>query len=51
MIEQYVKGTTYPILYNAAIGHTSPIITVPLGARVLLDAATNTFSLQEGGVM
>lgn len=51
MIERYAEGTTYPILYNAPIGHTAPIITIPLGAPVLLDATTNTFSLQEGGVM
>jgi muramoyltetrapeptide carboxypeptidase len=51
MIERYTKGADYPILYNAAIGHTAPIITVPLGARALIDSAANTFAFEQKGVI
>ena len=50
IIEQYTKKYTYPILYNAAIGHTAPIMTVPLGVHVFLDSSANTFEIKESGV-
>jgi len=46
MIQYYTDGYDYPILYNANIGHTSPIITVPLGAEVLLDSSENRFFIK-----
>lgn len=49
-IEYYTKGHSYPVLYNANIGHTSPIITIPMGAITLLDSEKNEFSILESGV-
>ncbi len=50
MIERYTGKYSYPILYNAPIGHTAPIMTVPLGVRSFLESETNTFELKEKGV-
>lgn len=51
IIEQYTKGTNYPILYNVNIGHTSPIITIPMGVRVRLDSQIDKFEILESGVV
>lgn len=50
IIQRYTEGYDYPILYNANIGHTAPIITVPLGSKAILDSSQDTFSIQESGV-
>lgn len=43
---RYAKGTDYPILYNVDIGHTIPMITLPLGAKVLIDSKNGTFEIK-----
>jgi len=48
IIKGYTKGTKYPILYGVDIGHTSPMITIPMGAKVLLDSKLNKFVIQKG---
>lgn len=50
MIDEYTKDYSYPILYNANIGHVAPIITLPFGTSVLLDSDQNTFTINETGV-
>lgn len=50
MIRRYTEGTDYPILYNVAIGHTAPIITVPLGMQTILDSTLDSFVLEGVGV-
>jgi len=37
MILEVTKDYTFPILYGADFGHVLPTLTLPLGARVLLD--------------
>lgn len=44
------RGYNFPILYGADIGHTDPQITIPLGAKVLIDSENNSFELLEEGV-
>jgi len=51
MIIYYTKDYNYPILFNANIGHVSPIITVPLGAITYLDSEANVFRIEESGVV
>ena len=51
IIERYTKEYTYPVLYNVAIGHTAPIMTVPLGAHAFLNSNTDTFELRENTVL
>ncbi len=50
IILNYTKNYSYPILYNVNIGHTSPIITLPLGVRVKIDSRNNLFEILEPGV-
>ena len=50
IIDYYTHDFDYPILFNANIGHVSPIITLPLGAEVLLDSENNKFAILESGV-
>jgi len=50
IIAYYTKDYNYPILFNANIGHASPIVTVPLGAEVMLDSQKNIFEIKEAGV-
>lgn len=51
IIDYYTKDQNYPILFNANIGHVSPIITLPLGAEVRLDSRKNSFEISESGVV
>ncbi|MDO8569690.1 MAG: hypothetical protein Q7R89_02875, partial [bacterium] len=44
----YTKGTNYPILFNADFGHTSPMIIIPIGAKVELDSKKNKFEIKKG---
>jgi muramoyltetrapeptide carboxypeptidase len=40
-----------PIVYNVNIGHTDPIITIPLGVKVELDSLRNKFGFLEQAVL
>ncbi len=50
LILKNTKGFDFPILYGVDIGHTDPIITVPLGCKVKIDSAENLFEITESGV-
>jgi muramoyltetrapeptide carboxypeptidase LdcA involved in peptidoglycan recycling len=43
-------GTTFPILFNVDIGHTDPILTIPMNAEVRLDSEGDEFVVLEAGV-
>lgn len=45
IIHKYTRDTTYPILMNTNIGHTDPIITLPLGRMASLDSEKNKFTI------
>jgi len=45
------KDFNFPVLFNANIGHTDPIITIPLGVKAMLDSEMNIFSIDESGVI
>ncbi|HLD04287.1 MAG TPA: S66 peptidase family protein [Candidatus Nanoarchaeia archaeon] len=49
-IMQHTAGHNFPILYGIDIGHTDPMITIPLGVKVSLDSNKNYFSIDESGV-
>ena len=40
----------FPILFGIDIGHTDPMITIPLGIKVKLDSVKNLFYFTESGV-
>ncbi|GAB7349304.1 hypothetical protein MBLNU459_g8445t1 [Dothideomycetes sp. NU459] len=44
-------GTDFPILANVDVGHTDPILTLPLGAMVSLSSEENRFAIEEATVM
>jgi len=47
------KGTAdyeFPILLNTDIGHSDPMITIPLGVQVSIDSSKNIFEVKENGV-
>ena len=41
----------FPILIGVDIGHTDPMITVPLGVKVKIDSSKNLFKIVETGVI
>src|SRR3989338_9442912 len=49
MIFSYTSGCNYPILYNTNIGHTTPIVTIPMGAATQIDSNNNLFEITESG--
>ena len=46
IIHYYTDKYDYPILLNANIGHTDPIITLPMMAEVILDSENNRFEIR-----
>ena len=46
IINYYTKDTDYPILFNVNIGHSDPIITLPMMSRVILDSKNNKFTIK-----
>ncbi|MFA7141688.1 MAG: S66 peptidase family protein [Candidatus Paceibacterota bacterium] len=49
MIKKYLRDCSIPVLFNVDIGHTDPMITVPLGVEVEIDSKRNTFNFLESG--
>lgn len=45
------RDCNIPILYNVDVGHTDPIITIPLGVKVQLDSSRNKFGFLEQAVL
>lgn len=50
IIDQKTENYDFPILFGVDVGHTDPIITIPLGAKVKLDSEKNLFYFCESGV-
>ena len=38
VLEKYFSKLDIPIIYNVDLGHTNPMITIPIGANVQLKA-------------
>lgn len=45
------SGIQFPILYNADIGHSTPMITLPFDVLAVLDSDKDQFTLLEAGVL
>ncbi|KAF3023518.1 hypothetical protein E8E14_007924 [Neopestalotiopsis sp. 37M] len=45
-----LEGYDFPVLANVDVGHTDPVLTIPLGARVRLDSAQDLWEVLEPGV-
>ncbi len=50
IIRERTSGYDFPILMNVDIGHSDPMITVPLGVKVKIDSSKNVFEIKESGV-
>lgn len=50
IITETVDDPRKPIVYNVEIGHTNPVLTLPIGVQVSLDSSQNMFSIMESGV-
>lgn len=51
IIKEKFKKYNFPILFNVDIGHTDPMITIPLGVKVRIDSSKNLFEIKEKGVL
>ncbi|TYZ65853.1 hypothetical protein PybrP1_008288 [[Pythium] brassicae (nom. inval.)] len=56
LVLHHTRGAAFPILYGADVGHTNPLVTIPLGCEVLLDSAAGedgaqAFVVLESGVV
>jgi muramoyltetrapeptide carboxypeptidase LdcA involved in peptidoglycan recycling len=51
VVRDELKLYDLPILYNMNFGHTSPIITIPYGAKAEIDCENKQFSILESGVV
>ena len=50
IILEKTSDYNFPILFNVNIGHCDPIITVPIGTKVIIDSFTNSFNFTENAV-
>jgi len=50
VIKERTTDYQFPILFGVDIGHTDPMITVPLGIKVRLNSRNNIFEFLEAGV-
>ena len=51
VIRNHFEKYDFPVLFNVDVGHTDPLITIPIGVKVTLDAYENLFSIDEPGVI
>lgn len=51
MVLEQCYGTNFPILADVDIGHTSPMVTIPLNGMVQLNSEADDFSIVEKGVV
>ncbi|MDO8624292.1 MAG: LD-carboxypeptidase [bacterium] len=50
IIRERTSQYRFPVLFNVDIGHTDPMITIPLGVRAKLDSSKQLFVIEESGV-
>jgi muramoyltetrapeptide carboxypeptidase len=51
IIKQRTANYKFPILLDVDIGHTDPMITIPLGVKAEIDSSKNLFEIKEAGVV
>ena len=50
MVLDQCRQFQFPILFNVDIGHTDPLLTIPLNALASLNSERNEFAIVEPGV-
>ncbi len=51
IVKERMDGYNFPILFNFDIGHTDPMITIPLGVEVQMDSENNIFQFLESATI
>ena len=51
ILKDALKGYKFPVLTEFDMGHTDPILTLPLGAKVSIDANKKSVTLMESVVI
>jgi len=51
MVVDQCYGLSFPILANVDVGHTDPMLTLPLGAEASLDSDRDEFAILEAAVV
>jgi len=51
IIKERMKDYNFPILFNVDIGHSDPMITVPLGVEIQINSYKNIFEFIENGTI
>jgi muramoyltetrapeptide carboxypeptidase len=47
ILDEALKGYKFPVITEFDMGHTDPIMTIPIGAKVSIDASKKSISLLE----
>ena len=50
LLLEVTEGYRFPILAGVDLGHTAPMLTIPLGVRARLDASTGELTTLQSGV-
>ena len=50
IIKERTSDYNFPILINVDIGHSDPMITLPIGVKIRIDSSQNLFEIKENGV-
>lgn len=50
MLATILQGYSFPVLYNFSFGHTSPIVTLPIGVSCILDADKKSIEIVEQSI-
>lgn len=51
ILKDALKGYKFPVITEFDMGHTDPILTIPIGAKVMIDANKNSITLLENVVI
>jgi muramoyltetrapeptide carboxypeptidase len=51
VVKRQINGYEFPVLFGIDIGHSDPMITIPIGVSVIIDSIGNTLEFIESGVV
>lgn len=50
IVRERTKRYNFPVVTDMVFGHTSPMFTIPIGRRAVIDEAEKRFEIVEGAV-
>jgi muramoyltetrapeptide carboxypeptidase len=51
IIKRQIDGYEFPVLFGVDIGHSDPMITIPIGVNIIIDSVGNNLEFTESGVV